>query len=165
MIIRRYKTEDCPEIIQLFYDTVHTVNVKDYNPDQLDAWASKDDDISKWDKSLSANYTIVLESDSIIIGFGDLDSTGYFDHLFVHKGFQSQGIATLIVNEIERYARKNNILIITTEASITAKPFFIKRGYRVIQQQTVERKGQMLINFLMRKQLRVYPNNLIIQPE
>lgn len=155
MIIRQYKTEDCPEIIQLFYDTVHTVNVKDYNSDQLDAWASKDADIGKWDRSLSANYTIVVESDSIIIGFGDLNNTGYFDHLFVHKGFQGQGIATLILNEIERYARKNNILIITTEASITAKPFFIKHGYRVIKQQTVERKGQMLINFLMRKQFKI----------
>lgn len=156
MLIRRYKTEDCSEMIQLFYDTVHTVNAKDYNPAQLHAWASNDIDSSKWDKSLSENYTIVAECDSIIIGFGDLNRTGYFDHLFVHKNFQGQGIATLIANEIEKYAVENNILMITTEASITAKPFFIKRDYKVSKQQTVERKGQLFINFFMKKQLTSY---------
>jgi putative acetyltransferase len=152
-IIRQYKTEDCREIIQLFYNTVHTINRKDYNPAQLDAWASKDSNIEKWDKSLSNNYTILVESDGIITGFGDLNDTGYFDHLFVHKDFQKKGIATLIAEEIEKYAKESNITIITTEASITAKPFFEKRGYQVLQQQAVEREGQMLINFLMKKQL------------
>ena len=30
MIIREYKPEDCPQIAELFYNTVHTVNAKDY---------------------------------------------------------------------------------------------------------------------------------------
>lgn len=153
MQIRRYKTEDCPEIIELFYNTVHTVNEKDYQLAQLTAWAAKDMDSSQWDRSLSANYTIVVENDGIIVGFGDLNCTGYFDHLFVHKDFQRQGIATLLADELERYASENNIAVVTTEASITAKPFFEQRGYQVMKQQTVERKGQMLINFLMRKMI------------
>lgn len=153
MKIRRYKSEDCPEIVELFYNTVHAVNSRDYNPAQLDAWAAKTADISKWDKSLSANYTIVIEKDNIIIGFGDIDKSGYFDHLFIHKNFQGHGIASLIANEIERYARENNLSIITTEASITAKPFFLKRGYKLIRQQTVERKGQRLINYYMVKEV------------
>lgn len=153
MQIRRYKTEDCPEIIELFYNTVHTVNVKDYQLAQLNAWAAKDIDSSQWDRSLSANYTIVVENKGIIVGFGDLNCTGYFDHLFVHKDFQRQGIATLLADELERYASENNIAVVTTEASITAKPFFEHRGYQVMKQQTVERKGQMLINFLMRKMM------------
>lgn len=153
MQIRRYKTEDCPEIIELFYNTVHTVNVKDYQLAQLTAWAAKDIDSSQWDRSLSANYTIVVENDGIIVGFGDLNCTGYFDHLFVHKDFQRQGIATLLADELERYASENNIAVVTTEASITAKPFFEQRGYQVMKQQTVERKGQMLINYLMRKMM------------
>lgn len=151
MKIRRYKTADCPEIIQLFYQTVHTVNAKDYQPAQLDAWAAKDIDSSQWDQSLSVNYTIVVESAGLIVGFADLADTGYFDHLFVHKDFQRQGIATLLANELERYASEQHIAIVTTAASITAKPFFEKRGYQVMRRQTVERKGQWLTNFLMQK--------------
>lgn len=152
-VVRQYKSEDCPEIIQLFYNTVHTVNLKDYTPAQLDAWASKNINNDKWNKSLSENYTIVVESDGVIIGFGDLDDKGYFNRLFVHKDFQRQGIACLIECEIKKYAKEKNIAILTTEASITAKPFFEKCGYRVIKQQNIEREGQILINFLMKKQL------------
>ncbi len=38
-----------------------------------------------------------------------------------------------------------------THASITAKPFFIKRGYKVIKQQLVEREGILLENYVMEK--------------
>jgi len=81
-----------------------------------------------------------------------MDKTGYLDRLYVHKDFQGQGIATIIADELEKYAQRRDI-IITTEASITAKPFFEKRGYKTIKQQSVERKGQTLINFIMEKYL------------
>lgn len=88
MNVRMYRSEDCKEIVELFYNTVHSVNAKDYNKAQLDAWAPKDINISKWDKSLLEHYSIVIEDNSIIIGFGDLDINGYFDRLYVHRDYQ-----------------------------------------------------------------------------
>ena len=40
---------------------------------------------------------------------------------------------------------------IKTDASITARPFFEKRGYRVKKEQEVERCGILLRNFRMVK--------------
>lgn len=40
MIIRAYRPEDCGEMAELFYNTVHTVNAKDYTKEQLDVWAT-----------------------------------------------------------------------------------------------------------------------------
>ena len=37
--IRNYASEDCLILARLFYDTVHTVNARDYTPEQLEAWA------------------------------------------------------------------------------------------------------------------------------
>ncbi|WP_410508813.1 GNAT family N-acetyltransferase [Methanosarcina hadiensis] len=151
--VRLYRPEDCKEIVGLFYDTVHTVNLKDYSPAQLDAWAPEEIDMDVWDKSLSNNHTVVVEINGLIAGFGDMDDAGYFDRLFVHRDFQGQGIATTITNELEKYAQQNGIMVITTQASITAKPFFEKRDYRVVKKQNVERKGQILTNFVMEKHL------------
>jgi putative acetyltransferase len=106
-----------------------------------------------WDKSLANNYIVVVEINGVIVGFGDLNDTGYFDRLFVHKDFQGQGVATIIANELEKYAQQNDIMVVTTEASITARPFFEKRGYLVIKQQSIECKGQTLTNFVMEKNL------------
>ena len=38
MILREYQPSDLKEILELFYHTVHSVNAKDYTPQQLDAW-------------------------------------------------------------------------------------------------------------------------------
>ena len=42
MVIRRYKSLDCKVLAELFYNTVHIVNAKDYTKDytkeQLDVW-------------------------------------------------------------------------------------------------------------------------------
>ena len=40
-------------------------------------------------------------------------------------------------------------VILTTDASITVKLFFEKRGYVVLKQQSVESGGQILINYKM----------------
>ena len=40
---------------------------------------------------------------------------------------------------------------IVTHASVTARPFFEKRGYTVVRAQQVERVGVLLTNFVMEK--------------
>ncbi|ACA46325.1 TPA: GNAT family N-acetyltransferase [Clostridium botulinum] len=153
MNIRMYQLEDCREIVELFYNTVHSINSRDYNSAQLDVWAPKEIDIDSWDKSFLQHYSIVAEESDVIIGFGDLDATGYLDRLYVHKDYQGIGVATTIASELENYAQENHISIVTTNASITAKPFFKKRGYEVVKEQFVERNGQFLKNFIMKKVL------------
>jgi putative acetyltransferase len=147
MIIRDYQPSDCKEITELFYNTVHTVNAKDYTKEQLDVWATGQVDLEKWNQSLQEHYSIVAIENEVIVGFGDIDKTGYLDRLFVHADYQGKGIATGICNQLEQTIQGN----ITTHSSITAKPFFEKRGYRVIKEQQVERQGIFLANFIMEK--------------
>lgn len=151
MEVRLYTPADAEEVVSLFYETVHAVNKRDYTHEQLCAWAPQNISVEKWNKSLLANYTIVVVIDNVIAGFGDIDSTGYFDHLFVHKDFQSQGIAGKIILDIESYARNKCFSTIKVAASITAKPVFERYGYIVVKEQSVERFGQNLTNFLMEK--------------
>lgn len=153
MIIRKYKTNDCPEMAGLFYDTVHSVNAKDYSPEQLNAWATGTVDLTVWDKSFLAHHTVVALDETKgnkIIGFGDMAGDGYLDRLYVHKDYQHQGVATAICDELERSVDADTI---TTHASITARPFFEKRGYHSITEQQVERFGVLLTNYVMEKAL------------
>lgn len=147
MLIREYQTSDCKEITELFYNTVHTVNAKDYTKEQLDVWATEQVDLVKWNQSLQEHYSIVAIEDEVIVGFGDIDKTGYLDRLFVHADYQRRGIATAICNKLEQAVKGD----ITTHASITAKPFFEKRGYKILKKQEVERQGIFLTNFIMKK--------------
>ena len=155
MIYRAYTSEDLAAVVRLFQDTVHTVCARDYTPKQLDAWAPQEIDMERWQATLLAHHTIVAEEDGVIAGFGDMDDTGYLDRLYVHKDFQRQGIATAICDRLEAaLSPEPSPVRFTTHASITAKPFFEKRGYRIVKEQTVERRGIRLTNYAMEKPCR-----------
>lgn len=149
MMIRKYKSTDCACLAQLFYDTVHTVNARDYTEEQLNAWASGCVDLEAWDRSFQKHYTFVAVIDDRIAGFGDMDDTGYLDRLYVHKDFQRRGVAAALCDELEGAVRAP---VYTTHASITARPFFAGRGYRVEKEQQVERGGIFLTNYVMVKE-------------
>lgn len=147
MIIREYVPSDCDEIIKLFCDTVHSVNAKDYTEKQLNAWTASGKDYDRWNSSLLEHYSLVAVDGDTIVGFGDISSTGYLDRLYVHKDCQGRGIASAICDKLEQ----NICGMIVTHASITAKPFFEKRGYKVVKEQSVERQGVYLTNYVMEK--------------
>lgn len=149
MEIRTYRSEDRNHLAKLFYNTVHSVNLRDYNQAQLDAWAPRDMDMKRWKLSLLSHYTVVAEEKGEIVGFGDIAEDGYLDRLYVHKDHQREGIGSAIVDNLEQYARGMCITRITTDASLTALKFFVKRGYRILAEQSVERRGQYLTNFKM----------------
>ena len=81
------------------------------------------------------------------MGFGDVDTTGYFDRLYIHKNNQRKGIATAICDQLESKVQRK----IVTHASVTAKPFFEKRGYKILKEQQVVRKEIFLKNYVMEK--------------
>jgi len=147
MELRAYRPSDCAELARLFYDTVHTVNARDYTKEQLDAWADGQIDLEEWNQSFLAHESVVAADGGEIIGFGDLADSRYLDRLFVRRDCQRRGVATAICDRLERAARGT----VVTHASITARPFFEKRGYRVVRAQQVERRGVRLTNFVMEK--------------
>ena len=151
MIIRQYTPKDCEDLVKLFYHTVHTINAKDYSQEQLNVWATDKIDLEVWNKSLSEHFTVVAVENNIIVGFGDIDNSGYLDRLYVHKDYQRRGVATIICDKLEQAVKVNKII---THASITAKPFFEQRGFKVVKEHQVVRNRIALTNYVMEKQVR-----------
>lgn len=148
MFIRPYRSADCPALAELFYETVHTVCARDYTPEQLDAWATGEVDLSAWDASFLAHRTLAAVEGETIVGFADMDGNGYLDRLYVHRDFQRRGVATALCDALEAATAAETF---TTHASCTARPFLEHRGWRVVREQTVLRRGVALSNFVMEK--------------
>lgn len=145
--IKRYEPGNIEELSRLFYQTVHSVNLSDYTEAEVDAWAPGDWDLEKRNKVFESTFTLVAFDSETIVGFGNIDDTGYLDMLFVHKDYQGMGIATEICDLLEAHVSSD----ITVHASITARPFFLSRGYIEVKKQKVERFGVLLINYVMVK--------------
>lgn len=151
IIIRTFQKEDLETVLQLFYETVHTVNARDYNELQLQAWAPKRLDRERWLQSLEKNICYVAEYRGVIVGFGDYNDEYYIDRLFTHKDYQGKGIASYILQKLEKEAANLGHGDIYTEASITAKSFFERKGFICIKEQKKQHNGQIFINYVMKK--------------
>ena len=153
MLLRPYHPHDNEALFRLFYDTVHTINAADYPAEELAVWARRDTDIAAWCHPFAESYTLVAETEHTIIGFGNMTADGELDRLYVHKNYQRRGVATAVVDALEAYAARQELGHIRTFASLTAKPFFLARGYAPVRENLVPRGGLLLKNYEMRKTL------------
>jgi putative acetyltransferase len=152
MYVRKYKPEDQEEIYKLFYDTVHAINTNDYTQEQVDVWAPLL--IGEKLGALQKNICYVAIDFGQIIGFADLTNDGLVDHLYTHKDFQGQGIASQLLVQLEKEARELGLKELRTEASIPAKPFFEHQGFHVVKTQSKVHKNVTFTNYLMVKNLQ-----------
>ena len=153
MFIRPFLRSDATELASLFFNTIRTVNIKDYTPVQVRAWAPDLStwDMEKWRNSFSNKHVYLVEDGGVIAGFGELEANGHIDRFYIHKNFVGKGVGKFIYAALEEKARLLKLERLFVEASITAKPFFEKMGFRLVKEQQVERNQVLLTNFVMEK--------------
>ena len=151
LTIRPYQPTDLDAVITIFLRAVRETAGRDYNQAQIDAWAQVDRDKCAM-RRLSRPTWIAFIGQSPA-GFTDLEPDGHLDMMFVHPVHQGVGVATALLERIEATAQGQSLSRLFTEASITARPFFKRRGFQVVTPQVVEIRGQKLVNFRMEKSL------------
>ena len=141
--IRIAQQSDALELMSLFQETVLHINKRDYSEAEVADWASCGNDLSRIKDMIKTHYFIVATNQqSQIVGFSSITHQGYLHSMFVHKDFQGKGNATT-----------RGIMRITSEVSLTARPFFEKRGYIVEVEQKRKANQLYLTNFWMAKRL------------
>ena len=154
MEIRLFEKQDGEKIAQLFYETVREINIRHYSNAQVEAWAPDDIYFRDWENVCSNRFTYVAEVQrGNIAGFGELEPNGHIDCFYCHKNYQRRGVGSKIYQAIEAKAVELGLKHLTTEASITAKPFFQRMGFSVVKEQEVSCRGEVFINYLMQKTL------------
>jgi putative acetyltransferase len=151
LAIRPYRPSDLDVVIAIFQGAIREIASRDYAPAQIEAWAQVDR--AGWESRRLSRPTWVAVIGETIVGFSDLEPDGHLDMMFVHPARQGIGVASALLATAEAAARAQGLTAIFTHASITARPFFERRGFRVVAEQSVEKRGQRLTNFRMEKAL------------
>ena len=146
MNIKRATMDDVDAISRLFYDTVTNICTADYDEEQIVAWTSRNN-AERWRSKIQDQYFFVAETLGNIIGFASLTACGYLDMMYVHKDFQKRGVTQQLLIHIEQLAAALNLKEISSDVSITAKPFFEKHGFAIVKEQLVELNGITLTNY------------------
>lgn len=153
MQIRSFQVQDAEAIAQLFHDTVREINCRDYSATQVKAWAPDNLYFRNWVEECASRITYVAELKGLILGFAELERSGHINCFYVHKDYQRCGVGKRLYQAIEAKAFDLGITNLTTEASITAKPFFQRVGFSVIKAQEVMRRDETFLNYVMQKWL------------
>jgi putative acetyltransferase len=151
--VRRYTPADLVGLISLFRDTVRRINCRDYSDQQVLTWAPDHIDPQQWSRRFETKAVRVAELEGAAVGFVEVARDGQIDMLYVHADHQGEGIATALLRAAEAWAQTRGLARLFTEATITARPFFERRGFRVIAPQRVIRRALEFINYRMDKLL------------
>ena len=151
--VRKAQLSDLSQIRQLFFDTITNVNVADYTPEQIKVWSSGVDNIERWETKFKEQLFFVATNGKALLGFTSLLRNNYIDHLYVSHLYLGKGIASQLVDFIEELAKEKEAKELKSDVSITALPFFEKRGYKIVQENEVKHKGEILVNFDVVKKL------------
>ena len=153
MLIRDYASLDAQATLDVFRRAILVTASRDYSPEQIAVWAPADMNVTVWAAKRAAATTIVATMDARVVGFTDVDEQGYIDMLFVDPQVARCGVATALMTGAVDRARHCGIRQLTSHVSVTARPFFEKNGFVIVEERHPVRAGVALTNFLMRRSL------------
>lgn len=152
--VRMYRPSDARSLVDIFYNTIHKINIQDYTPEQVNAWAPESFlNLDGWTKKWAKLKPFVAVIDNQLVGFAEFEDNGYIDCFYVHHAFQRCGVGGTLMEVISRKAKEKNINIIFADVSITARPFFESQNFKVVKEQIIEKRGAKLKNYKMEKSL------------
>lgn len=152
--VRPFTRGDSHATLELFLRAIRETAAPDYSPEQIEAWASDDIDSAEWLDRRAQQNTAVALADGVVAGFADVDAAGYIDMMFVDPRFARRGVATQLFYWILMTARRDAAQNLTTNASITARPFFEAHGFLVTRERQTVVRGVALTNYAMNRAVR-----------
>ena len=151
--IRRFQIGDEPALFRVFHSAIHEIARHDYTREQIDAWAPANLDQELWTSKMQRIRPFVAEDGAAVVGYADVQPSGYIDHFFVSGFRPRQGIGAALMARIHEEAATLGLEELTADVSRTAEPFFLHYGFAVVERKSPVLRGVAIPNALMRKRL------------
>jgi len=151
--LRDFRPGDEPALRAVYQSAIREVARRDYTQEQVDAWAPQVWDAPRWAARMQGILPFVAERAGVVVGYADLQPSGYIDHFFVAAAAGGQGVGGLLMRRIHQRAQELGVGELTSEVSRTAQPFYLHFGFEVVDQHTTVVRGVALQYAAMHKRL------------
>ena len=127
--IRKFKGEDALEVSNLICNCFLKINRNDYSDSVIKIMCSKN---TKEQVIKNSNRRMILvcedEKTKQIVGTGSIENN-YIIGIATHIEHQRKGIAKLILVELEKIAKENNVAVLKLHSNPSAVEFYGKYGF------------------------------------
>jgi putative acetyltransferase len=144
---------DAPLLAEIFRSSIEELAAEDYSDSQREAWAAAADDEAAFGARLGKQLTLVGTMEGSPVGFASLKAPDVLDMLYVHPAAGANGVATMLVNALEKLAAARGAGKLTADVSDSAVEFFSKRGFVPQTRNTRPLGSEWLANTTMEKKL------------
>jgi putative acetyltransferase len=151
--LRPYLAADLPLLLEIKLSAIEELTGEDYDEAQRRAWADLADDQASLGETLKKGLSLVALIGGAPVGFIVLADGGLIDQLYVHPAVARAGVASALVDAIEKLAAGRKIESLVVDASDTAKLLFDKRGYVAVSRNTMQVGDVWLGNTRMKKNI------------
>jgi len=155
--LRPFLPADVPWLAAIFASAIEELTGDDYNEAQRAAWMAAAEDEDAFGQKLAGQLTLIATLNNSPVGFASLRGKDHIDMLYVHPSVVGQGVASMLVDALEKLAGSRGAKSLTVDASDTAQGFFAKRGYVSKQRNSVAINDEWLANTTMQKTLDAGP--------
>ena len=127
--IRRFQKKDAEEVSSLIWQTIFTVNIKDYSHDHLETIAAMYTP-EKLAKNSQEKKIFIAELAERIVGTATIHND-YISCVFVLHNYIGKGIGKLLMETVENDARQRKERSVHLDSSTTAQTFYELLGYQI----------------------------------
>ena len=139
MKIRDYTFEDAEDHAKVHRESVRGIASEDYRDEVIEAWACKEPEDSPLDEE---KVRFVAEMEGEVVGFSDYNKeTNELSGLYLKPDFSGKGIGEKLLQKAEYDAKENGLDHLWCKATVTAKDFYLKHGYKITEETTHEIEG------------------------
>ncbi len=151
--LRPYLPSDAPICAAIGEASIAELTGDDYTQSQQDAWIASFPDEDELARRLASQLTLIATLGKSSVGFASLKGADHIDMLYVHPEAVGQGVATSLIDALERLASSRGAKKLSADVSDTAQPFFSHRGYVAQQRNSIPIGDEWLANTTMTKTL------------
>jgi len=151
--LRPFLLADAALLAEIYRASIEELTSEDYSEAQQQAWASQADDEEEFGSHLASQLTLLGTVDASPVAFASLKDNEKVEMLYVHPAVARQGVATTLLQALEKLAAARGAKRLRADVSDSAHDFFKRRGFVAQQRNSVPIAGEWLANTTMEKKL------------
>jgi putative acetyltransferase len=158
LALRPYLPQDAEVAAEIFRASIAELTGDDYSTAQQEAWAALAEDVEAFGARLADNLTLLGTMEGAPVGFAslarpDIKKHARIDMLYVHPAAGGYGVASMLIDALEKLAKARGVARLWADVSDTAETFFRHRGFVPRQRNSVPLGDEWLANTTMDKPL------------
>ena len=131
IVIRRATAADANAVHKIVLLALRETNARDYPASVIDRLVLTLPD--KVASNLETWCSFIAVVDGQAVGTGSLNGQTV-SSVYVHPDYQRRGVATQLMDTVENAANAQSHRTLSVQSSVTARPFYEKRGFKIVRE-------------------------------